>query len=177
MPRPPLERSQIYRAFAAAFRSPDGGADLFGPDVLPPPLPPADAAVAFAAAFEPALDPGAASLYGRSYLKREQADLFEELVRWYSFFELKRAGSAELPDHVAVELDFLQFLTWREDAALQAGEDVADLRRAERDFIQRHLVPIAGGLSSALADRHDRYAMLPRRLAEFLAEELDDLKA
>ncbi len=170
MSRTALERSQIYRAFAAAFRSPEGGSDLFGPDVLP--APPSDAATLFVDTFDPALSKEAVSLFGRSWLKREQADLFEELVRWYSFFDLKRAGGAELPDHIAVELDFMQFLAWREHIHDGEAEAVATLRRAEHDFLSRHLSPMAQGLSEALAGRSDRYAVLPRLLAQFIADEL-----
>ena len=177
MPRSALERSQIYRAFAAAFRTPDGGGDLFGPDVLPPPPP--DAATLFVDTFDPALSKDAVSLSGRSWLKREQADLFEELVRWYSFFDLKRAGSAELPDHIAVELDFMHFLAWREHLLDGGGdaEAIASLRRAQRDFVSRHLRPVAGGLAAALAHRDDRYAVAPRLLLAFLDEELAALEA
>ncbi len=170
MSRSALERSQIYRAFAAAFRTPDGGGELFGPDALPPPPP--DAAMLFVDTFDPALGKDAVSLCGRSWLKREQADLFEELVRWYSFFDLKRAGSAELPDHIAVELDFMHFLAWREHLHDGDAEAIASLRRAQRDFVSRHLQPVAAGLASALAHRADRYAVAPRLLSAFLDEEL-----
>jgi DMSO reductase family type II enzyme chaperone len=169
MSRDALERSQVYRAFAAAFRAPDGGSDLFGPDVLPPPPP--DAATLFVDTFDPALSKEAVSLSGRTWLKREQADLFEELVRWYSFFDLKRAGSAELPDHIAVELDFMHYLAWREHLHDGGADALASLRRAERDFLTRHLTPMATGLAAALAHRSDRYAVLPRILSAFLDEE------
>lgn len=173
MSRPALERSQIYRAFAAAFREPDGGSDLFGPEVLPAPPPHADAL--FVDTFAPALSKDAVSLHGRNWLKREQADLFEELVRWYSFFDLKRAGSAELPDHIAVELDFMHFLTWREHIHEGEAEALNALRRAERDFLSRHLQPMTRGVAAALSSRDDRYAVLPRLLADFVDEELENL--
>jgi DMSO reductase family type II enzyme chaperone len=173
--RPALERSQIYRAFAAAFRAPNGGSDLFGREVLPPPPPHADAL--FVDTFVPAVSKDAVSLHGRNWLKREQADLFEELVRWYSFFDLKRANSAELPDHIAVELDFMHFLTWREHIHDGEAEALNALRKAERDFLTRHLQPISRGVAAELSARDDRYAVLPRLLGEFIDEELAGLRA
>ena len=47
--------------------------------------------------------------------------------------------SRELPDHITTELEFMHFLTFREVALLQGGQDRVPYLRAQRDFLQRHL--------------------------------------
>lgn len=67
--------------------------------------------------------------------------VMEELVRFYSHFGLSiEHGSGELPDHLATELEFMHFLTFKELAALQRQEDPAPYRRAQADFLERQLM-------------------------------------
>jgi DMSO reductase family type II enzyme chaperone len=64
----------------------------------------------------------------------------EEVTRFYHHFGLSLGGeSRELPDHITTELEFMHFLTFREVAALENGQDRGPYVRAERDFLQRHL--------------------------------------
>jgi putative dimethyl sulfoxide reductase chaperone len=67
------------------------------------------------------------------------ATIFEELVRFYNFFDLSAAEARELPDHLRIELDFMHFLTFKEAERLHSGMDAGSFVRAERDFLQRHL--------------------------------------
>ena len=63
----------------------------------------------------------------------------EEAVRFYRFFGMKMDQSAhELPDHITVELEFLQVLAFTEGMTRARGEDPASLLRAQCDFIDRH---------------------------------------
>jgi len=63
----------------------------------------------------------------------------EEAVRFYRFFGMKMDQSAhELPDHITVELEFLQVLAFTEGMTRARGESPASLLRAQRDFIERH---------------------------------------
>src|SRR3972149_6534796 len=66
--------------------------------------------------------------------------VMEEATRFYHHFGLSLGGqSRELPDHLTTELEFMHFLTFREVAALENGQDRGPYVRAERDFLQRHL--------------------------------------
>jgi len=60
----------------------------------------------------------------------------EELVRFYNFFGL-RLRPGHLPDHITVLLEFMQRLAAAEAAS---GADASSLRRAQRDFLARHLL-------------------------------------
>lgn len=63
----------------------------------------------------------------------------EEAVRFYRFFGMTMDQSAhELPDHITVELEFLQVLAFTEGMTRARGEDPASLLRAQCDFIDRH---------------------------------------
>lgn len=80
--------------------------------------------------------------------------VMEEVTRFYNHFGLGLGGeSRELPDHITTELEFMHFLTFREVAALQSGKDPGPYRRAQRDFLQRHLARWVPKVR-ALAEQH-----------------------
>jgi DMSO reductase family type II enzyme chaperone len=63
----------------------------------------------------------------------------EEVLRFYRHFGLTVAGEpGELPDHLALELEFLHYLAFRAHEAGHGGGDVGSFVRAERDFVARH---------------------------------------
>jgi DMSO reductase family type II enzyme chaperone len=63
----------------------------------------------------------------------------EDALRFYHFFGMKvNDACRELPDHVTVQLEFMQALAFTEGAARASGEDAAPFLRAERDFLERH---------------------------------------
>jgi DMSO reductase family type II enzyme chaperone len=165
-----LARSAVYGAFAAAFRSADGGADVLDEAVVTPP--PADAAKAFMEAFEPSVSKRAVSLHASTHVNREQTDLYQELIRWYDHFGLKRRDGGELPDHLSVMLEFLQFLTFQEHTNSSDGKAVQTLHTAQADFIKRHLVPVVQEIDSKTEIETPRYRELPRALLAFLDDEL-----
>jgi DMSO reductase family type II enzyme chaperone len=169
------ERSAVYGAFAAAFRSADGGAGVFDEASVPPPPAPADATRAFMDAFDPAVSKRAVSLHASTHVNREQTDLYQELIRWYDHFGLKRRDGGELPDHLAVMLEFLQFLTFQEQANAADAKAVSTLHAAQRDFIHRHLDPVVREITSKTEVDTPRYRELPRALLAFLEDELGEL--
>jgi DMSO reductase family type II enzyme chaperone len=74
-------------------------------------------------------------LYGGTRMK-----VMEEAVRFYNHFGLTLSGAPrELPDHLATQLEFIHYLAYREAETLQEGEDAGPYRRAQRDFLDRHL--------------------------------------
>jgi DMSO reductase family type II enzyme chaperone len=152
-----------WRRLAEAFRYPVRSAGGAGADFL--------------AAFEPAVSREAGSLHEAAYASEDRGVLFEELLRFYGHFGLTRGEQAELPDHLTVELEFMHFLCWLEHGASARGDDVAGLRRAERDFLARHLRRLAAGLAQRCASAPERYATLVSQLSAHVESELTTLAA
>lgn len=147
----------LYAGFAQALRYPaDGDGVLTGSQFL--------------RAFDPAVSREAASLHEHSYAQVDVGALFEEPVRHYDHFGLKRRGDAGRPDHVVVELEFMHFLCAMEKAMGARGAATEDIRRAEADFLERHLRPLLSGVSrSARGDDQ-----LPRQLVGACLEFVDE---
>ncbi len=78
-------------------------------------------------------------LYGGEWgMARRTA--MEDALRFYRFFGMKMNDEAhELPDHVTVELEFMQMMAYTEGTARGRGADELPLVRAQRDFLTRHL--------------------------------------
>jgi DMSO reductase family type II enzyme chaperone len=171
----PLERSAVYAGFAAAFRDPRGGADVLDPALVPPP--PDNADKAFIDAFDPSVSKQAVSLHASAHTSRDQTDLYQELIRFYDHFGLKRRDGGELPDHLAVLLEFMHFLTAQEQANRQDEAAVHALHTAQADFIDRHLAPLTAALSEKSQSPEPRYRQLPAALSAFLEDELSALAA
>jgi len=78
-------------------------------------------------------------LYGGVYVG-DRMKVMEEAIRFYDLFHLRLTPRLrDMPDHVATELEFLHYLTFREAERRAAGDDPTPLLRAERDFLERHL--------------------------------------
>ncbi len=79
-------------------------------------------------------------LYEGFYYTDRQS-IMEELIRFYEHFDLDMdKGQWELPDHISIELEFMHFLTFKEAGALSFQKDPMPYRRAQKDFIERHLL-------------------------------------
>lgn len=84
-----------------------------------------------------------ASLYGGAYAG-DRMQRLEEVVRFYEYFGL--ATSAEDPrpaDHLATELEFMKYLTYKE-AVSSSQRLQTSYRRAQHDFLERQLRPWLG---------------------------------
>lgn len=96
----------------------------------------------------------------------------EEVLRFYRHFGLTIGGApSELPDHLGLELEFLHYLAFREDAALRDGTDPGAFQRAERDFLARHPGRAVPMLRAKLEQEHAApfFVALARALEGFLA--------
>ena len=82
--------------------------------------------------------------------------VMEELIRFYSFFDL-RPTPGRMPDHLTVELEFMQFLTFREAETIEQGGDRESCLRAQRDFLERQL----GRFLARLSDKVRAHKPLP----------------
>jgi DMSO reductase family type II enzyme chaperone len=78
-------------------------------------------------------------LFAGEYQKARR-QVMEELVRFYNHFGVRLSDrTREMPDHIATELEFMHFLTFREVTALHFRQPRESYLRAQRDFLQRHL--------------------------------------
>ena len=60
----------------------------------------------------------------------------DEVVRFYEYFGLKTGEDARPMDHLVTQIDFMQFLTYKE--AVSASDRLrGSFRRAQRDFLDR----------------------------------------
>lgn len=104
----------------------------------------------------------------------------EEVLRFYRHFGLTVDGApSELPDHLALELEFLHYLAYREDAALHTGADPGPFARAERDFVARHPGRVVPLLRAKLEHERapDFFVALARALEGFLTHAGAELAA
>ena len=152
-------RSYVYRLLADAFSYPTVAfaESLASGDwarrlsSLAPHLPfdLSAAAPSFAGATPDALQQGYVSIFevgtGRPYCplyegshRSGRMKLMEELVRFYEHFGLK-TQPGDHPDHLCAELEFMHYMAFKEAAARAHADPVPDLRRAQRDFLDRHL--------------------------------------
>lgn len=110
------------------------------------------------------------------------------IATFYKHFGLKMSeeeGKRELPDHIAAELEFMHFLTFKEAQAREKLDE--DLMRgyvlAQRDFLARHLTLWLPKFAERLATTGQcaAFGLLANLCAGFIGKELgfvsDRLKA
>ncbi|MBI3391772.1 MAG: molecular chaperone TorD family protein [Nitrospirae bacterium] len=67
-------------------------------------------------------------------------EILEELLCFYGHFDVKLSETEkDYPDHLVAELEFMAFLAMKEADAGERGTDPDPYRRAQRDFLERHL--------------------------------------
>lgn len=84
--------------------------------------------------------PPSEGLYRKSPARQS---IMLQISEFYKHFGLEmdqNTGKRELPDHISAELEFLHFLTFKEDQAREAGdrELLTGYLLAQSDFLQRH---------------------------------------
>ena len=158
-------RCNLYRLFAGAFRHPDGEVEELiaelgiaaaaHPNPVPPPdvplLPLALLSQCYTQLFEASGGRSAISLHESDFVSKTRAAVWEDIVRFYEHFGLNYNGqSIRLwPDHLALELECLHYLTFLQSSA---PADSGPLLRAERDFMDRHLLTWLPELVQRLKD-------------------------
>lgn len=156
-----LERSTTYRLLAQGFT-------YAGAQQAPFHI----AGTEFNAAFDPSVCETGCSLREGLYTEEDQSSVFEELMRFYSFFGLQRGEGAEMPDHLSVELEFMHYLTHLESEATLEPEALASLHRAQHDFLTRHLQRVVRGLAAALQSQEPACVQLVQTCVAWLDDEL-----
>lgn len=79
--------------------------------------------------------------------------LLAQVRREYDYFGLAASEeAARPPDHLVTECDFMQYLCFRE-AATSSDRLRSSYRRAQRDFLDRHLGPWIPNLVASVSER------------------------
>lgn len=150
-----VDASPIYAGYARAFRYPEDEDHVLSPSE-------------YIAAFDQGASTSAVSIHEATYVDLDSSGLFEELVRFYEHFGLRRNEDAELPDHFGVELEFMHFLCELEHHGGLTGQDVTSVRKAQRDFIDRHIQRLLRGLAQGLLGRRGKAVDLVNSCADFV---------
>ncbi|MDA8279277.1 MAG: molecular chaperone TorD family protein [Actinomycetota bacterium] len=117
---------------------------------------------------------GASALLGGAARDDRDAEI-ASVRREYEYFGLASSDEAPRPaDHLATELDFLQYLCFRE-AATPSPRLVASFRRAQRDFLVNHVLDWVPGFVAATlaAGAGQPLAWALERLDAFLTADHD----
>lgn len=91
--------------------------------------------------------------YGSLFTAIDSEKRLEEMLAIKEFYQKHGVDMADsfddLPDHLCVELEFMQLLCFREREAADGGdlELVAGVRAAEGEFLDRYLLPFATRLA------------------------------
>ncbi len=155
-------RSQVYQSLARAFVYPDAplyddlvkgrwrdeveGAlprlpfDLSSPGGVPGEFAMScdDLQTEYVRLFEVGAIGGAPCSLFAGHHEADRMRVMEELIRFYNFFDL-RLAEGQLPDHITVELEFMHYLASMEAESLSNQGDHESYRRAQSDFLERHL--------------------------------------
>ena len=118
------------------------------------------------------------SLLARRYVDTPEQALWQELLAFYAHFGLDfaRGYAAEQPDHLLTELAFMHYLCFLEAAS---DSDNAGLTRGQADFLERHLVPLCGGVGDRLPaiELPAPYGFCLAELVRFVARDMAALAA
>jgi DMSO reductase family type II enzyme chaperone len=189
-------RSQIYKRFSLAFSYPEletqwqavtgSASEVLGYAIkdLPYPLPLTgresssqhytlgDLQLSYMRLFEVARGSSAISLNESEFTGNPQKEVWEDVIRFYEHFGLNYDSTVatQWPDHLVVELECLHYLSF-----LQAGlaGDQGPILRAQRDFLERHLINWLPRLVERLAcvEGNEPYASQSESLLEYLNAE------
>ncbi len=95
--------------------------------------------------------------YGSLFTAIDSEKRLEEMLAIKEFYQTHGADIADsfddLPDHLCVELEFMQLLCFREREASDAGDQelVSGVRKAETEFLDKFLLPFATRLADIAA--------------------------
>ena len=103
---------------------------------------------------------------------RDRVRTMEGLFRFYHYFGLN-VSPGLMPDHVTAELEFMHHLTRHQSRSARAAGGADSLVRAQRDFLDQHLIGWWGqALDAAAGERPQRYyRSLMNFVHHFLAAE------
>lgn len=133
-----------------------------------------DISLTFSRLFDVVQGLPAVSLLERRYgEKKNQQQLWEDLLRYYNHFGLEFAESAAEggPDHLVNQLEFMHYLSFLQCGS---GDSGGDFRRAQRDFLLGHLSLWVSEFarSAAAQDQATPYDQIAEILASMVVADL-----
>lgn len=159
-----------YLAFARIFSYPvDSVWALLEGEGLAPPRSQAEREAEYMNVFELSGNGKAVPLYeGLCLSSAGREGILEELLRFYDYFGVKLAANdRDYPDHLVTELEFIAHLCAMEQAENERGGDTGNYRRAQRDFLCRHLLAWVPGFAERLGKGETVYGEIAHGLAVF----------
>lgn len=189
-------RSAVYQLLARLVAAPDTEfAEMIGDGRWAKEMSEATALLPFSWEFGdvPSDDTAQASLeaeHARLFLGGDPAPIFErahiddvdaclaDLGRSYQYFGLDTTSGERAADDLSTELDFMQYLTFKE-AAASSPRLGKSYQRAQIDFLDRHLGIWVGTFASGVGASGPSpfYAWLMDRLTTFVAADHDHVRA
>ncbi|MDP2809256.1 MAG: molecular chaperone TorD family protein [Rhodocyclaceae bacterium] len=138
--------------------------------LVDPSLPQEEMEAEYLAAFEVGRDTSPVPLFeGMHRGDTGREGILEDLLRFYEFFDAKLSETdREYPDHLVTELEFLAWLCLQEQTAEQKGHDAEPFRRAQRDFIARHVAAWLPDFRRRLEATDTAYSQYGATLAELV---------
>ena len=95
--------------------------------------------------------------YGSLFTAEDSDKRLEEMLSIKQFYQQNGVDIADsfddLPDHLCVELEFMQLMCFREDEVSQNEDDeiLGEVRRAQAEFLDRFLLPLGNSLADIAA--------------------------
>lgn len=119
------------------------------------------------------------SIFGGTYGGGDRRKSMEEVARFFEYFGLKTsADDPRPPDHLATEMEFMQYLAFKE-AASPSPRLGASFHRAQEDFLSRQLVDWIDKFASGVEqeDTQPIWVWASRTAAEFVKADLQHVKS
>jgi DMSO reductase family type II enzyme chaperone len=120
-----------------------------------------------------------APILGGAYVGGDRRKQMEEVARFFEYFGLKTSpDDPRPPDHLATELEFMQYLAFKEAAAASPRLG-GSFHRAQEDFLERQLVGWLEDFANRIeaADTLPIFVWASRIAAEFTKADLQHIKS
>jgi DMSO reductase family type II enzyme chaperone len=120
------------------------------------------------------------SPYEGHYCRKPRSIIMLEVSEFYNFFGMRmrqEEGKQEFPDHICAELEFLHFLTFKEEETQRENkvEEYKGYLLAQKDFLERHVNQWIPEFSLKLQESANLpfYAFLARITSSFITSEFE----
>jgi DMSO reductase family type II enzyme chaperone len=140
--------------------------------------------IEFTRTFDAGIPVPLCSPYEGHYCQKPRTMVMLEVSEFYNFFGMRmnqEEGKREFPDHICAELEFLHFLTFKEEKALRGskGEELNGYLRTQKDFLERHIFQWVPEFCLKLQDSTSLpfYVWLARIMSGFISSEFELMTA
>ncbi|MFP4040384.1 MAG: molecular chaperone TorD family protein [Desulfosudaceae bacterium] len=117
-------------------------------------------------------DPPCPLVEGKYVKDANRRAIFEDLIRFYNHFGLsyKEGTHDDRPDHITYEMEFMHYMSFLSLKAVQEAREKDDYFRAQKDFLEHHLLKWTEGVAKVLEEvvtalKQDAAAMFYANLA------------